>query len=49
MQEALHAKQILATVVDWGRRLVVDYNSCLTVLSFVPRLFVGPGMRLDSS
>ena len=47
MQEASHTKEILATVVDWGRCLVVDYNSCLTVLSLVPRLFVG--MRLDSS
>ena len=47
MQKASCAKQSLATIVDWGRRLVIDYNSYLTVLSLIPRLFIGLGTRLD--
>ena len=45
MQKASCAKYSLAIIFNWG---VIDYNSYLTVLSLVARLFIGLGTRLDS-
>ena len=51
IQKASCTKQSLATIVNWGRYQVIDYNSYLTVLTLVLGLFIGLGMRqtLNSS
>ena len=48
MQKASHTKQSLATIVDWGRHYLIDYNSYLMVLSLILRLFIGLGIWLGS-